>query len=299
MRANGVRALAASCLDRGCDHVRVLNASSNNGGRGWVIHVRAIELRCLPFSALASNSGQTQARSDCPLCARNEILRGNNEREIRRLQICINLLSANRYSITSSARPRGLSANVRLMVLIAIDRRSNYMNVRAVQRVIVLQMRHRNHRLVRSRWSQNTAYDLSCCTIFLQRVSRAGRICNKMGWIEYSGIGPADRQPVAKARSREIDQVAEMEIGDLVEAFIGRVEHELIISSAAGQRVIASAADQNVISGTAFDGVIAGETEHRVVARSAYERVGIAVADDDQNSFDALFVSLLSLTWLL
>ena len=91
-----------------------------------------------------SNSGQTQARSDCPLSARNEILRGNNEREIRRLQICINLLSANRYSITSSARQRGLSANVRRMVLIAIDRRSNYMNVRAVQREIVLQMCHRN-----------------------------------------------------------------------------------------------------------------------------------------------------------
>src|SRR4051812_28217352 len=110
---------------------------------------------------------------------------------------------------------------------------SNQKNVGAMQYVTTLQMR--NGDLSARRRSVGIEVErVSGCVEpeFLCRVGWPGRIRDEMRRIKQTRIG-ANRKTVAKTCRRKINQVAGLEIGDLVEPLIGCVVYELVPSKTA------------------------------------------------------------------
>src|SRR6476646_11129383 len=101
--------------------------------------------------------------------------------------------------------------------------------------------------------------------------------------VQHAGIGARYAEVVAEARGGEVYEVSHVEIVDLVEALVGRIEHKLIIAAATDKGVIATSADQDIVSAAAGDGVIACQTKNSVVAGCAGQPICAAVTDYDGN----------------
>src|SRR5258705_1299558 len=104
-----------------------------------------------------------------------------------------------------------------------------------------------------------------------------------MGRVEQAGTGAGYAEVVGEARGGEVYEVAHVEIVNLVEALVGRIEHKLIIAAAADKGVIAASANQDIVSAATGDGVIACQTENNVVAGCAGQPICAAVTNYDGN----------------